>query len=196
MEKKPRQCCCWFIHRFFKRSVCCWNFNSKINEVFQINFWIDASQHYFNSMCQPIPTGLFTHLDLDSETGWLTPPQNKTRSLENLVMSHFQGTISECKYESFSTTSREIKNGCFTGARFFCSLQHCFRSNGPTLSSFPCHDVRPSLTEEDVKRESRKRELDEFRPNSILKKPSLAMKILSLSSGDCKAQLLLLNKLL
>ena len=34
---------------------------------------IDASQLYPSSMCQPMPTGLYTPWDLDSETGGFTP---------------------------------------------------------------------------------------------------------------------------
>ena len=47
---------------------------------------IDASPLYPYSMCQPMPTGLYTGWDFDSETSRFTPPQNKTRSFENLVM--------------------------------------------------------------------------------------------------------------
>ena len=34
---------------------------------------IDASQLHPNSMCQPLPTGLYTRLDFDSETSRFTP---------------------------------------------------------------------------------------------------------------------------
>ena len=50
---------------------------------------IDASQLYAYSMCQPMPTGLSTRWDLDSETSRFTPRQNKTRSFENMVTSCF-----------------------------------------------------------------------------------------------------------
>ena len=43
---------------------------------------IDASQLYPYSMCQPMPTGLYTRWDIDSETGRFTPRQSKTRSFE------------------------------------------------------------------------------------------------------------------
>ena len=53
---------------------------------------IDASRLYPYSMCQPMPTGLYTRWDLNSETGSITPRQNKTRSFEKMVMSCFQRT--------------------------------------------------------------------------------------------------------
>ena len=41
---------------------------------------IDASQLYPYSMCQPMPNGLYTRWDLDSETSRFTPRQKKTRT--------------------------------------------------------------------------------------------------------------------
>ena len=70
---------------------------------------IDASQLYPYSMCQPMPTGLYTRWDIDSETSRFTPRQNKTRSFENMVMSYFQRTRPDCKIESFYSTGRQKK---------------------------------------------------------------------------------------
>ena len=56
---------------------------------------IDTSQLYPHSMSQPMPTGLHTRWDFDSETRRFTPRQNKTRSFENKVMSYFQRTRRE-----------------------------------------------------------------------------------------------------
>ena len=67
---------------------------------------IDASQLYPYSMCQPMPTGLYTRWDFDSETSRFIPRQNKTRSFENMVMSYFQRTRPECKIQSFFTSGR------------------------------------------------------------------------------------------
>ena len=50
----------------------------------------DASQLYPYSMCQPMPTGLYTCWEFHSETSRLTPRQNKTSSFENMVKSCFQ----------------------------------------------------------------------------------------------------------
>ena len=54
---------------------------------------IDVSQLYPYSMCQPMPAGLYTRWDFDSETSRFIPRKNKTRSFENMVMSYFQRTL-------------------------------------------------------------------------------------------------------
>ena len=66
----------------------------------------DASLLYPHSICQPMPTGLFTRWDLDSETARFTPRQNKTRSFEYMVISYFKRTRPEYEIESFFTTDR------------------------------------------------------------------------------------------
>ena len=48
---------------------------------------IDASQLCPYSMCQPMPTGLYTRWNYDSESQEFMPRQNKTRSYENMVLS-------------------------------------------------------------------------------------------------------------
>ena len=121
-------------------------------------------------MCQPIPTGLNARLDLDSETSRFTPRQNKTRSFENVVKSFLQGTRPDCKIESFYTTCRQKKIDCFS-VHGFCS--HCitvFEAKGCFYHFFPCQELHPSLTEEVIKRGSRKRELDELRQSYIQEK--------------------------
>ena len=47
---------------------------------------INVSQRYPYSMCQPIPTGLYTRWEYDSETKTFTARQNKKSSLENMVL--------------------------------------------------------------------------------------------------------------
>ena len=66
---------------------------------------IDASQLYPYSMCQPMATGLYTRWNYDCESQKFMPRQNKTRSFENMVPSHFQQTRPECKIESDVTTN-------------------------------------------------------------------------------------------
>ena len=50
---------------------------------------IDASQLYPYSMCQPMPNGLYTRWNDDSESRKFMPRQNKTRSFENKVFCFF-----------------------------------------------------------------------------------------------------------
>ena len=124
---------------------------------------IDASQLYPHSMCQPMPTGLYTRWDLDSDKSRFTPRQNKTHSFENMIMFYFQRTRPECEIESFFTTGRQKKNACFS-VDGFCS--HCntlFEAMGCFYNFCLCQELRPSLTEEDIQRGSQKRELDALR---------------------------------
>ena len=51
---------------------------------------IDASQLHPYSMYQPMPAGLYTRWEYDSETKRVTVRQNKSRSFENKVLSYFQ----------------------------------------------------------------------------------------------------------
>ena len=131
---------------------------------------IGASQLYPYSVCQPMPTGLYTRWNFDSETSRFIPLQNKTRSFEKLVMSHFQCTRPDCKIESFYTTSRRRKIGR-SSVDGFCS--HCntvFEAMGCFYQFCPCQQIRPSLAEEDIERGSWKKELDELRRGYIRKK--------------------------
>ena len=142
----------------------------KFTKLCKCNVGIDAIQIYTFLMCQPIPTGLYTHWDLDSETRRFTPRQNKTRSCEKMVTSYFQRTRPDCKIESFYTTGRLKKIDCFS-ADGFCS--HCntmFEAVGCYYHFCPWQELHPSLTEEDIKRGSRKRELTELRRGYIQEK--------------------------
>ena len=103
-----------------------------------------------------MPTGLYTRWGIDSETNRFTLRQNKTRSFENMIKSYFQRTRPDCKIESFYTTSRQKKIDRFI-VDGFCS--HCnivFEAMGCFYHFCPCQELRPSVTEEDIKRSSRK----------------------------------------
>ena len=103
---------------------------------------VDAGQLYPYSMCQPMPTGLYTRWDFDSDTSIFIPRQNKTRSSETMVMSCFQRARAECEIETFFTTGRQKKIDCFS-VDGFCSHCNtvfepmgCFYHFCPSLASF------------------------------------------------------------
>ena len=79
---------------------------------------IDASQLYPYSICQPMPTGLNTRWEYDTESNRFKPQQNKSRNFENMVMSYFQRQRPDCKIESFYTTGTRRKNRLFEGRWF------------------------------------------------------------------------------
>ena len=126
---------------------------------------IDASQLYPNLMCQTMPTGLHARWDIVPETSKFTPRQNKTRSFEKMAMSCFQRTRPDCITESFYTTVRQKKNDCFSLDGFCFRCITVFEAMDCFYHFCPSQELRPSLTEEDIKRGSRKRELDELRRN-------------------------------
>ena len=107
---------------FTRKAVVDKNFIRKSTNISKFNVGIDASHLYPYSMCQQMPTGLFTRWDLGSETSRFTPRQNKTRSFENMVMSYFQRTRTKCEIETFFTTGRQMKTDCLR-VDGFCS--HC-----------------------------------------------------------------------
>ena len=108
-------------------------------------------------------------------------------------MSCFRRTRPDCKIESFYTTGRQKKFDHFS-ADGFCS--HCktvFEAMGCFYHFRPCQELS-SLTEEDIKRGSRKRELDELRRGYIQeRKVSLSLKCEKVSGGDFTRQPLMLN---
>ena len=85
---------------FTRKAVVDETFIRKSTNICKSIVGIDASQLYPYSMCQPMPIGLYTRWDIDSETSRYTPRQNKTHGFENMVMSYFQRTRPDCKDES------------------------------------------------------------------------------------------------
>ena len=107
-----------------------------------------------------MPTGLYTRWDFDSEKSRFTSRQNKTRSFENMVMSYFQRTRPECEIGSFFTKDRQKKIDCFSVGGVCSHFNTVFEAMGYFYQLCFCQELRPSLTEEDIQRGSKKRELD------------------------------------
>ena len=82
-------------------------------------------------------------------------------------MTFFQRTRLACKIEKFYTTGRQKKIDSF-GVDEYCSdCNFSFEAMACFYHFCPCQELRPSLTEEDIKRGSEKRELEELRPGYI-----------------------------
>ena len=80
-----------------------------------------------------------------------------------MVMSYFQLLRPECKIESNITTGTQKKIDCFS-ADGFCS--HCntvFEAMGCYYLYCPCQETRPSLSDKEVERRCKRREMDEMR---------------------------------
>ena len=70
---------------------------------------IDASQLYPFSMCQDLPTGLYTRWEFDTDMQKFKASHNRTRNFENNVMSFYQESRPDCKTESFLTSEKHKK---------------------------------------------------------------------------------------
>ena len=81
---------------FTRKAVVDETFVRKLTNFCKSIVGIDTSQLYPYSMGQPMPTGLFTRRNYDTESQKLIPRQNKTSSLEKMVLSYFQQTRPEC----------------------------------------------------------------------------------------------------
>ena len=127
----------------------------------------DASQLYPYSMCQPMPTGLYTRWYYDSESQKFMPRQNKTRPLENMVLSFFQKTHPECKIESNVTTGRQKKIDCFSVDGICNHCNTVLEAMGCYFHYRPCQEARPSLTDNKIMRGIKKREQDQMRKEYI-----------------------------
>ena len=131
---------------------------------------IDASQLYPYSMCQPMPTGLYTRWEYDTESNTFKPQQDKSRNFENMVMPYFQRQRPDCKIESFYTTGTQKKIDYFKLDGFCAHCKTVFEAMGCFYHYCPCQEARPSLTEEDIERGNKKTEMDQMRKQYIKKR--------------------------
>ena len=127
----------------------------------------DASQQYHYSLYQPMPTRLYTQWKYDTESIRFKPQQNKSRNFENMVMSYFQRRRPDCKIESFYTTGTQKEIDCFKVDGFCAHCKTVFEAMGCFYHYCRCQEARPSLTEEDIERGNKKRELDQMRKQYI-----------------------------
>ena len=124
---------------------------------------IDASQLYLYSMCQPKPTGLYTRWEYDAESNRFKPQQNKSRNFDNMVMSFFQR-------QSFYTTGTQKKIDCFKVDGFCAHCNFVFEAMGCFYHYCSCQEAGTALTEEDIERGNKKREMDQMGKQYIKEK--------------------------
>ena len=155
---------------FTRKAVVVESFRRKSSNLCKSIVGIDASQLYSFSMCQPMPTGLYTRWQYYSETQRFTARQNKSRSFENLVLSYFQQSRPDCKIESNVTRGRQKKIDCFNvdGICYHCNP--VFEAMGCHYRYCPCQEARPPLTDTSIERGVKKRQQDEMRRDYIQQK--------------------------
>ena len=79
-------------------------FMRKSTNLFMSIYGVGASQLYLYSKYQPMPTGLITRWEYESETQCFTPCQNKSRFFENTGLSFFPRFQLDRKSENNVTT--------------------------------------------------------------------------------------------
>ena len=124
---------------------------------------IDASQLYLYSMCQPMPTGLYTRWEYDTESNRFKPHQNKHRTFQNIVMSYYQRQRPDCKIDGSYTTGTRKKDDCSKASGFCAHCKTWFETMGCFYPYCTCQEARPSLTEKDIERGNKKREMDKMK---------------------------------
>ena len=147
---------------FTRKAVVDETFIRKSSNLCKSIVGIDASQLYPYSMCQPMPTGLYTRWEYDSDTKRFTARQKKSRSFENMVLSYFKQSRPEGKIESNVATGRQKTIDCFSvdGICYHCNTVLEFM--GCYYHYCPCQEARPSLTDTDIVRGVKKRQQDEM----------------------------------
>ena len=131
---------------------------------------IDASQLYPFSMCQEMPTGLYTRWEFDTDSQKFRARTNRCRTFDNMVMSYLQSQRSECKIESYYTTGKQKKIDCFSVDGFCTHCNTVFEAMGCYFHFCPCQEAKASLSEEETQRGIRKREHDELRRDYLKSK--------------------------
>ena len=155
---------------FTKKAVVNETFIRKSKNLCKSIVGIDASQLYPYSMCQDMPTGLYTRWDYDEESQKFKARQIRVRTFENMVMSYFQATRTECKIESYYTTGKQKKIDCFSVDGYCNHCKTVFEAMGCYFHFCPCQEARPCLTDDDIKRGTKKREMDDLRKDYIREK--------------------------
>ena len=156
---------------------------------------IDARQFYPYSMCQHMPTGLYTRWDLDPETSRFAPRQNKTRSFENMFITFSRRQRHESVIERFLTTGRQKKKNCFC-VDWFCSHCNPLIEAMPCFYHFcPCQEVRPSLTEENIQRGTKKKDLQALRRDYFQEKRFTVIETWEWNGAVCTRQIMQWNSI-
>ena len=130
----------------------------------------DASRLYPFSMCQDMPTGLYTRWEFETEMQKFKARHNRTRNFENMVMSFYQESRPECKIESFFTSGKQKKIDCFNVDGYCNHCKTVFEAMGCYYHFCSCQEARPFLTEQDIERGNKKREMVDMRREYIKEK--------------------------
>ena len=155
---------------FTRKAVVDKTFIRRSNNICKTIVGIDASQLYPFSMCQAMPTGLYTRWEFDTNLQKFKARQNKIRKFENMVTSFYQANRPECTIESIYTTGKQKKIDSFSVDGFCGHCQTIFEALGCYYHFCPCRETRPNLNEDEFEFGIRKRESDRLRKLYLEKK--------------------------
>ena len=144
---------------------------------------IDASQLYPFSMCQEMPTGLYTRWEFDSDSQKFKARQNKSRKFENMVMSYQQSQRPNCTIESYYTTGTQKKIDCFNVDGFCAHCKTIFEAMGCYFHFCACQEARASMSEEETQKGLKKRECDELRRDYLRNKGYKLLRYANVTGG-------------
>ena len=131
---------------------------------------IDASQLYPYSINQDMPTGLYTRWEFDSDMPKFKARNNRSRNFESMVRSNYQETRPECTIGSFNTSGNQKKIDCFNVAGYCDHCKTVFEAMRCYYHFCPCQEILPSLSDEDIERGNKRREMDDLRRRYIREK--------------------------
>ena len=112
----------FFFYQITRKAVVDQTFIRNFEDFYMSIVGIDANQLYPFSMCQEMPTGLYSRWELDTDSQNFRARTNRSRTIEKMVMSYLQSQRPECKIESYYTTGKQKKIECFS-VDGFCT--HC-----------------------------------------------------------------------
>ena len=92
-------------------------------------------------------------------------------------MSYYQRIRPDCKIVSFYTTGTQKKINCSSVDGFCEHFNTEFEAMGCNYHYGPCQEARPSLTEENIQRGTKKREMDELRRHYSMEKGYTVMEM-------------------
>ena len=148
---------------FTRKAVVDQNYIRNSEKICKSILVIEASQLYPFSMCQEMPTGLYTRWELDTNSQKFKARTNKSRTFENMVMSYLQSQHPESTIVSYCTTGKQKRIDCFSVDSFCAHCDTVFEAMVCYFHFCPCQESRASLSEEEMQRRIRKREDDELR---------------------------------
>ena len=170
LEKIRVDMVCWPFTVFTRKTVLDKTFIRDLANWCKTVVGTDASQLFPFSLCQGMPSCLYTRWEMHSETGKIRPLQSKTRSFENLVMSYFQPVRPQFQVERFymTGTQRKIDADSVDGSCGHCNT--VLEAMGQCCHYCSCQEARFSFTEEEIQQGNKKTELGELRKQNIQEK--------------------------